>query len=1048
MAPGRGNSVFPNGYLESRRRWLEEEIRESDSTMPSRSTTGHTTTATSVGQNLPPSPPGTPAMPACVSHDRKLVTVRRITSVTDVDDHHVRVTIDGWTVVTRIDIDITEGRYVLFFEPDSFLPADSQFKDLFSLAGPLIPFNGKEGYRVGTWAWIDKNGNNVISQGFIIPLSKISEIDDKVRQQHFSNITKETEEGFATRIQKRDLAADFGVVKFEINDEEDADDEASDTASEAASDVADETKPEEQPSSIIPKVEQNTSFVISEAKSETRIFGPEVKPGPSMSISEPQPTSSGRNDTNGPRPGTNPSPPSWIIKTSMERVQNCPNLFTKGKYKRFQYQESVKMDGAAITIYFVPRKNPLYDALPELPPRDSSNANTFLMYAERQTGRLGVCTRNNDLLPHQLPNPQVPLHNIAWETAMAERFDKALTAECLLHGDGTGAIAVHAELVGPLVQGNPYGMTRHQLFIYAIDDEAGGGRKPYIRGGVPVGTKRRHPKLVEQFAARHGLRHVEVRGYHSVGDIASSHEELIRRADEVDGEGLVFKCCNDGRWFKVLSPKWILEKGDEQRAREMQQAKGKDKGKQKALPMEMEAQVATQPASSSWNNHFKADSEKPAYELAVTQVDSGLMESGKTALASNKNDADAQTLTSNGLADNTVKAGPSTFPTWKNWKPESLVQTFTENSSKPENSTQNFTNNSAVPTLGARLADIATSKVWKPETLTQQVTKAQSVNIQTTTKSIGEISASSDDDHTLHPDQPTDTDGPISIPILHNDEAVYTTDDAAKTFKAWKRKPKKPVKQPTTTTKPSNARASPFESADTDSPPHPDQPTDSENDNPAPTTTDPKPKHRGYEMSGAELDQFLYDIEHLHEWRKRDPAIRLWLDMYQPDWRFWHALFLSGLYIQRAREADEKRVADRKAKAAAAAGAAAGGAAGGGEKKKVCVVAEDGQVTDKVIVAAASEKQKGVEEVKGADADKEVDAIGTLQEGRGYEATGRNGVGKAAGEEKLKAAGEGKPATTGKNGTGAVPKLSGRYRPGAFSFKERQKALGNWLVDN
>ncbi|KAL2255822.1 hypothetical protein VTK26DRAFT_2659 [Humicola hyalothermophila] len=53
-----------------------------------------------------------------------------------------------------------------------------------------------------------------------------------------------------------------------------------------------------------------------------------------------------------------PKPPRFVLKTSMERVQNCPNLFIKKKYERFIFQESVKLDGASISIYFVPTSAP------------------------------------------------------------------------------------------------------------------------------------------------------------------------------------------------------------------------------------------------------------------------------------------------------------------------------------------------------------------------------------------------------------------------------------------------------------------------------------------------------------------------------------------------------------------------------------------------------------------------------------------------------------------------------------------------------------------
>lgn len=87
-------------------------------------------------------------------------------------------------------------------------------------------------------------------------------------------------------------------------------------------------------------------------------------------------------------------------------------------------------------------------------------------------------------------------------------------------------------------------------------------------GPVPGSSKRWHPREVESFAAEHGLEHVPVLGYRTVREVARHHEDLQVRADLKDGEGLVFKSCAvDGRWFKVLSSRWIMEKGDEKLAK-------------------------------------------------------------------------------------------------------------------------------------------------------------------------------------------------------------------------------------------------------------------------------------------------------------------------------------------------------------------------------------------------------------------------------------------------------------------------------------------------
>ncbi|KAK8112686.1 hypothetical protein PG984_013212 [Apiospora sp. TS-2023a] len=46
------------------------------------------------------------------------------------------------------------------------------------------------------------------------------------------------------------------------------------------------------------------------------------------------------------------TPPFFLPGSGLKRVQNLPSLFTDEKYKDAVYQETVKMDGMAETIYF------------------------------------------------------------------------------------------------------------------------------------------------------------------------------------------------------------------------------------------------------------------------------------------------------------------------------------------------------------------------------------------------------------------------------------------------------------------------------------------------------------------------------------------------------------------------------------------------------------------------------------------------------------------------------------------------------------------------
>jgi hypothetical protein len=314
-------------------------------------------------------------------------------------------------------------------------------------------------------------------------------------------------------------------------------------------------------------------------------------------------------------PTCNPSTPSFVPKTSMERVQNCPNLFIKQKYKRFIYQESLKMDGASTTIYFILNDSVTFDSLTDLPTPSAQNNHTYLKHAIHPTGRFGVCSSTKDLLPHLLPSKTSPAHSHYWDAVIAANLHTLLPTL-------NESVAIQAELVGQTVQGNPYnypktpGSPTHELFIFSIMSFQPFGPKP--GPGVPRAMvhKRWHPLRAESFAAEHGLQHVPVLGYHSLPEVAEEHGDLLARAELKKGEGLVYKCCTDGRWFKVLSERWILEKGDEKlvRVAQAQLARGRETV---ALSVETKAAVERQEARNAAAKVYSAGREETERIMAV-----------------------------------------------------------------------------------------------------------------------------------------------------------------------------------------------------------------------------------------------------------------------------------------------------------------------------------------------------------------------------------------------------------------------------------------------
>lgn len=221
--------------------------------------------------------------------------------------------------------------------------------------------------------------------------------------------------------------------------------------------------------------------------------------------------------------------PQFIKKTNMDRVQNCPNLFTKPKYKTQIFQESIKMDGQSMTVYFVHKDSRYYSHLPPLKPNPLG-----YQYAQLNNGRLGVCSKNHDI--------SYDPANVYWRAAIQADYATKLS-------QFGKTIAVQGELVGDKIAGNmhnyPPGLV--EFWVYSIYE---------IHGSI-----RWDPREVEKWAAEQKLRHVIVTGYGTVHDFARKHDDFLLRADlSIDDEGLVYKNCTDGRWFKVLSRHYILEK--------------------------------------------------------------------------------------------------------------------------------------------------------------------------------------------------------------------------------------------------------------------------------------------------------------------------------------------------------------------------------------------------------------------------------------------------------------------------------------------------------
>jgi RNA ligase (TIGR02306 family) len=235
--------------------------------------------------------------------------------------------------------------------------------------------------------------------------------------------------------------------------------------------------------------------------------------------------------------------PSWIQKADMDRVQNIHQIFKHLKYGKpnRQFQESVKMDGQTMTCYYIRDDAQIYKSLPEIT-RDHDDDDSCLSFCD--SGRFGVCTRTCDR--RYLPT------SIHWQAAL----HYGLRDKLAKLGKN---IAIQGELVGSTIEGNSHGYAdgEHEFFLFSVYD---------------VDTHERwDPRQVEKFADDMGLNHVPVRGYSILFDYGKSVDDMVARADAQEFEGLVYKSVYDGRWFKVISPDYLMRRQAEQKS-------GKKKG--------------------------------------------------------------------------------------------------------------------------------------------------------------------------------------------------------------------------------------------------------------------------------------------------------------------------------------------------------------------------------------------------------------------------------------------------------------------------------------
>ncbi len=140
---------------------------------------------------------------------RKLASIRKIAKVEPIPkaDRIVKITVDGWELVTQKSNGFVPGDLVVYFEVDSFLPIEEKFSFLEPYKKVM---DGKEGYRLKT---IKLRGQ--VSQGLVLPMADLFEVDDGGAFEWCED------ESHADGKYKRyfregdDVTEDLGVTKYE-----------------------------------------------------------------------------------------------------------------------------------------------------------------------------------------------------------------------------------------------------------------------------------------------------------------------------------------------------------------------------------------------------------------------------------------------------------------------------------------------------------------------------------------------------------------------------------------------------------------------------------------------------------------------------------------------------------------------------------------------------------------------------------------------------------------------------------------------------------------
>jgi RNA ligase (TIGR02306 family) len=201
--------------------------------------------------------------------------------------------------------------------------------------------------------------------------------------------------------------------------------------------------------------------------------------------------------------------PSFIPKTDQERIQNLKREIHHWNEINAGFEVTEKLDGSSMTVY-------LYE------------------------GEFGVCSRNLNLKESE--------DNTFWKVA------RELNLEAKLRIMG-GNLSLQGELIGPGIQKNPYGLDKHEFYLFDIYDiNTGEYTAPFSRH---IDAKQLEIKHVPIITVSTNLGGTDMDAFLKYAEGKSALNSKTER------EGLVYKCIQSpGESFKVISNKFLLKGGE------------------------------------------------------------------------------------------------------------------------------------------------------------------------------------------------------------------------------------------------------------------------------------------------------------------------------------------------------------------------------------------------------------------------------------------------------------------------------------------------------